>query len=626
MRDRFFLWLIIFIIAGIVISLYLPFHFYWAIGIAVLSLLILAFNRPVAVCTLVMATVMLISANFYFSKSQYYKDIQIEGTVQDVCLEDHGDIAVIIDDCTHKEIGKTKVRVYIDISDKHPIKQGNKIKFYGNASPDEFRKGNINDHALQNVSGGIKYTFYASEYEIVEDKVNFGYHLAVFKEKVRNIIFENVDNSDSASVLYAMVSGDKNYIPENITEHFKACGTSHLLAVSGLHVSIFLSLFILLLKKLNIKVKASLLIIGVLVFVYSAFTGFSSSVIRASIMALAVNLSVITGEKYDSVNSLGFAGSCILMIEPYRLFDISFQLSFLACFGIAWIIGYRKKFKLKILGAIVDAGLISVGATIFTLPVQIYYFGTLSTISVIANVLIVSVASITLVLVFTFVAATLIWNSFGIFLNIPGYIMGAIIKITEFLSGMQQIVFRPASTLATVAIIVLMIFFSRFFRFKYKRIVAGILIFILPFMWINTAIYHNNYVMICGGNGYVHIRDNKNYVLGLAEKQNLEKQLNYINNNIGKVNVLVLLDYEDVCLLQTAIEYGLQFDELYAAKFVRPDNVVEKNNMEIVASLKTSQGEFDFSQDPLFFCGDQCIDINNLIKEKSYEETYIRSH
>ena len=143
MRDRFFLWLLIFIIAGIVIGLYLPFHFYWVIGLSVLSLIILLFNRPVAVCMLVMAIVMLVSANFYFFKSQYYKDIQIEGTVKDVYLTGYGDTAVILDNCNNEETGKTKIRAYIDDSDNHFIKQGNKIRFYGNASPVKIEKGNF---------------------------------------------------------------------------------------------------------------------------------------------------------------------------------------------------------------------------------------------------------------------------------------------------------------------------------------------------------------------------------------------------------------------------------------------------------------------------------------------------
>ena len=627
MRTRFFFNAFLFITAGIFTGIYFSYALYVALFVATISMIFMLVNRPLALCTLFMALIMLVSANLYNGKKPTYKNITIEGTVETV--ENHDEYTfVILKNCNYKATGKNKVSCYLYSDEAKQIKEGNKITLTGNAVPIKEKKVNPGEFYIPPLAEGIDYRFYYKEYSITQKSANVKYYMKLLKEQVREIIFDNVENKDSASVLYAMVSGDKGYISGNIKEIFNACGTSHLLAVSGLHVSIFLSLFILLFDKLKVRNIISFLVIGVLVFFYSALTGFSSSVLRASVMALAVNLSTITGRRYNSVNSLGFAGTVILLLEPYRVLDISFQLSFLACFGISWIIGYSVKMRNKILNIIMDSALISLGATIFTLPLQIYYFGKFSTITLLANVLLVLVASFTIALTFIFTMFGLIWLPSGMLLHVPGHIMTVIIKITEFLSKAPSFTIRPISIMVSIVIIALMIFFTRFLHFKYKAKIAGILIIIFPLLWINTAVYHNNYAKVhtpvFDNSVCVHIEDGKNYILGLTDESQIENQVKYIKRNIGKADALILLDYEDMHLLRIAVEKGLQFDKLYGATYMKANEIARKYDMTIIAKLKTPNGYFDFQENPKFLCGDKCIEIDKICN-KEYSREDIRS-
>ena len=612
-----------FVTAGIFIGIYFNYALYFALFIAAVSIIILFINRPLALLTLFMATIMLVSANLYNRERRNYKDVTVEGVVESIEAKENY-AAVVLKNCNHEEIGKNKVYCYLFSEDAEEIKEGNKLLLTGNAysvNEKEVFPGETNIHYL---GYGTDYRFYADSYEITEETVSIAYHMRLLRERVRQIIFDNVENEDSAAVLYAMVSGDKGNIDGYVKEIFNACGTSHLLAVSGLHVSIFLSLFILLLNKLKIRNIFAFLIICLLVAFYSIFTGFSSSVLRASIMALAVNLSTVTGGRYNSLNSLGFAGTGILLFEPFRVLDISFQLSFLACFGIVFIIKYIPKTRNKILNAVIDSVMISLGATVFTLPLILYYFGEISTVTLIANVMLVSVASFSLALTFIFTMLALLWLPAGMLLHMSGHIMTAIIKITEFLSKAPSFKIRPVSVLLTVIIILLMVFFTRFVRFKRKRKMAGILLIILPLLWINTAVYHNNYAKIYTVKECIHIDDGKNYILGIADEEEIEEQIEYIKRNIGKVDALILLDEEDMLLLETAIEKGLKFDKLYGVKYMKGNEASKKYNFTVIAKLNTPKGYFDFQQAPKYFCGENCIKINE-IQATEYSRKNVRS-
>ena len=151
------------------------------------------------------------------------------------------------------------------------IYPGFTVKIKGDAFPIEYK--NANPGELQEkyyaLSDDQYYGIWIEKCEILSETADPSYTL---KKEIRRELFYNIYDIDSASVLYAMVTGDKSYISEEVKEAFSKCGTSHILAVSGLHVGILLGVFTYILKKLRLRGITSVLFVTALVIFYSAFT------------------------------------------------------------------------------------------------------------------------------------------------------------------------------------------------------------------------------------------------------------------------------------------------------------------------------------------------------------------
>ncbi len=139
---------------------------------------------------------------------------------------------------------------------------------------------------------------------------------------------------DVGGVCSAIFLGNRNLIPTDITRDFRRAGASHILAISGMHMSIIFGVLAFILKKLFVPYKPRAVILSLLAVFYLAFTGFSISATRSIIMLLIVYLSMICSYKSDSLTSLSVAGAIILGFSPYAIMDAGFWMSFSATFGI----------------------------------------------------------------------------------------------------------------------------------------------------------------------------------------------------------------------------------------------------------------------------------------------------
>ena len=157
------------------------------------------------------------------------------------------------------------------------------------------------------------------------------------RKKIITKIRDRYDNREWCDILIALVSGEKAYLEDRTKEIYKASGAVHLMAVSGLHVG-FVYLFVLnilsfLGNKGLFKYLKSLIII-VSIWLYCAFSGFSPSSIRASIMISILVISELYTGRYVSLNALCASALIITIVQPQSLFDIGFQLSYVALLSI----------------------------------------------------------------------------------------------------------------------------------------------------------------------------------------------------------------------------------------------------------------------------------------------------
>lgn len=192
--------------------------------------------------------------------------------------------------------------------------------------------------------------------------------------------------SPLGQLVSSMVLGRKAVdLPEDIRDLFIKSGLAHVLAASGFHVSLLLGIVLKLTNYLNEKKQAIFSAIALLI--YLCLTGFSPSVIRAVIMGFAILIALVSKARVRPLGSLLFAATLILLINPLWIWDLSFQLSFLATLGLIITVPSLEN-KLDWLPSnIATAIAIPLAASIWVLPLISYVFNTVATYSILVNLI-----------------------------------------------------------------------------------------------------------------------------------------------------------------------------------------------------------------------------------------------
>ena len=216
------------------------------------------------------------------------------------------------------------------------------------------------------------------------------------------------------TIAQAILIGDKNLIPYHIREYFIDSGISHILSISGLHISMILSILFLILSFFPMNFYKRILISTITtVIIYPPITLFSISIVRASIMAVCLAISYYFDRNRNPINALFLSGLIILIMNPNSIKDISFQFSFLATLGIIlyypifnlYIIKNIKELKTnnKIIYIIKNLIIkllaffsINIFALIIVLPLSMHHFSILNISSIITNIFAVPLSFIIL--------------------------------------------------------------------------------------------------------------------------------------------------------------------------------------------------------------------------------------
>ena len=219
--------------------------------------------------------------------------------------------------------------------------------------------------------------------------------------KVRKIIDDKISelhSRQSSALLRGLLLADRSIIDVELKNNFINSGVVHLLAVSGLHVGYIILIIFVLTGRLNLYLRSFLTITGLIIF--TLITGMPASVVRASIMAVVIIIAFLSGRSTNLENSLAIAALIILIFKPEELFEAGFQLSFSAVLSIGLFYpGFRKKILLIrwMSGKWRNIFLfiaVSLSAQIGTIPLTFYYFGKMSLIGILMNVVAIPVVGI----------------------------------------------------------------------------------------------------------------------------------------------------------------------------------------------------------------------------------------
>lgn len=203
-----------------------------------------------------------------------------------------------------------------------------------------------------------------------------------------------MQHAEAFQVAIALIFGYRSQIDAATLQAFSNTGTIHVLSVSGLHVGLVFALLTFILRWMDRFRYGRLLrclIIGLAVWVYVILTGMAPPILRAGIMITFFLLSTAIGRKQVALNTLAASAFFILLFTPKALFDVGFQLSYMAMLGIFLLYPLMSHFYLpnnSYVRAIIAYSYVSVAAQLFTLPFVLYYFGQFPNYFLLANLFI----------------------------------------------------------------------------------------------------------------------------------------------------------------------------------------------------------------------------------------------
>ena len=273
--------------------------------------------------------------------------------------------------------------------------------------------------------------------------------LAFAADLRRNIqsVLETVMPADTYGFAKALLLGDTTDLSYEIEEDLTISGIRHVVAVSGLHISILFALISMLTFKNRVwKLIAGLPILGL----FAAVAGFTPSVVRACIMCGLMLLASAADKEYDGPTALAFAVLVMLALNPLAVTSVSLQMSVASVAGIFlfrerlhnWVVSLfgnlgKRKWKKRAANWIAASVSISVSAMAFTMPLSAVYFGRISLIGIVTNLLALWVISFIFYGLMAVCALSVLWKGAAVFAGkISAVFIRYVLKVAKILASL----------------------------------------------------------------------------------------------------------------------------------------------------------------------------------------------
>lgn len=247
---------------------------------------------------------------------------------------------------------------------------------------------------------GIFYRqFLGKNFQILEsDNSLNGHFIVYFRDKIGKMLAQNIPDESALQIANALLLGQKQNLDPKLQEAYVQAGVIHILAVSGLHVGIIYAIFLFLIKPLSLSKKQKnnylLGLVGI-IWLYAFLTGLSPSVVRSATMFSLLTLGQMRDRKPSIYNVLAFSAMLMITFNPDVIFEVGFQLSYLAVLGIVMIQPLIVRWWLpsnRVVEYFWQLTAVSLAAQLATFPLSVYYFHVFPTYFLLANLLVLPLA------------------------------------------------------------------------------------------------------------------------------------------------------------------------------------------------------------------------------------------
>lgn len=422
--------------------------------------------------------------------------------------------------------------------------------------------------------------------------------LKVFANEARQFLLSSLKSNgiqgDQYAIASALILGSKDELDFEVKQAYATAGAMHVLAVSGLHVGIIFLILNTLLSILDTSkkgriVKAIILLIGL--WSYALITGLSPSVLRAATMFSFVIMGTVLNRKSSIYNTLAASAFFLLLINPNLLFEVGFQLSYIAVLGIVYLqpLIYKRIYtRWWLLDKIWAITAVSIAAQIATLPLTLFYFNQFPVYFMLSNLIVIPSAVVILSLgILLFITSPIppVSESIGWALNkfIEGLNFG--IKEIEALPN-SLIEGLSISILECLALYIIIILFIRGLKFRKLKIINYA--FFLTLIFIANDLIED--VALANSKSMIVYHINKNQAIDFIDGtsnvflanssliKDKQKQSFHIKSNWSYLDLrsVKYIPTDSTGLNETLMDSSLQLVDTYSqfhnVKMVRIDN------------------------------------------------------
>ncbi|AWH84953.1 hypothetical protein HYN59_07360 [Flavobacterium album] len=303
-------------------------------------------------------------------------------------------------------------------------------------------------------------------------------------------------SAETRNVINALLLGQRQDMDQETSDNYTNAGVLHILAISGLHFSMLFLILTTLFKPLNrLRRKGELLqliVILALLWGFAFITGLSASVVRSVVMFSFIMIGQYHTRNANIYNSIAVSMLVLLLAKPMFLFDVGFQLSYVAMFSIVWLQPIYKKTGRSgylIINYAIDTVLISLAAQIGVLPLSLYYFHQFPLLFLLANLVVIPLSNVVLVTGLIVLLLNFIAPPVAIIVgSVLEWLIVAMNSFIAWIASFDSLVLKdiPFTLLLNVslyAVIILMVLWL--YKKTYRR-TAALLVSVLVFQSIYT--------------------------------------------------------------------------------------------------------------------------------------------
>lgn len=374
------------------------------------------------------------------------------------------------------------------------------------------------------------YTCNTKEIEIIDENVNIFY-------RIKNAVIKRIMKFYTRDYMYTMIIGDKSLLDKETFSDYRQNGVTHLFAISGMHIGLFVAFLLKLFKKVGEK-RRYLIVISFIWF-YAFLAGFSPSVIRSCLLFSLITFFKILKIEISSIKSLVITAFILICINPFIVMDIGFIYSFLTTIGLLYSGSILCKHK--IIGT-------SLVAILYSLPVTINNFYKINLLSVFFNILFVPFVSI---IVYPLCLLSFVFSFLEPLLRLSINILELLNSACTKISFLYIVIPKMSLILIIIYYLILIIFLKKKFY-----LVSFLLISVVLLSKFKPFLDDHDYVefLDVGQGDSILIRSKKNKEIVLIDTGGIEvgkdkevtyhvssNTLTYLNSlGLNKIDTLIL--------------------------------------------------------------------------------------